>query len=185
MRPTRSLRRTAAGLAALVGLLGAACGLPATQSPADIAADFDQHRSQYEEINSLILEDVADAAGPGCRAIGLRRVGDYWRTQGEWSRSGTGEPVSLLHVLTAARLEPDRYDRYVTALEEAEASLAQRCPAGDRTEITVATSGLGVSGCITNVEIRNDRSIPDPQPSDVSSEVIPLADGWYVNHTCT
>lgn len=195
MGMVRGVRTTAYSLVivAIAPLFTGSCTAEPARQPAEITADFAANQLDYDELHALIIEDADEAFDPeeasdsdsGCRTIGPRRIDGYWKQRGGWSEPGPPDPVPLEEVLRAVDLDRDRYDSYLAALASAQASSLRRCPDQERTEIVVASTGIGISGCITTVEINGNGEIPQPAPSHSTSEIVPLDDGWYLSHYCT
>lgn len=123
-----------------------------------------------------------------CFAVGTRHIGDCWEHDEKWNTNQDyGRKVLLQDVLKEVGLSTERYVEYLSLFKETGSKRVSYCPdSSSWTRIIVGSSGIGVSGCLTSININGDGAVPktDIQPS-YSTEITPLTNGWYINHDCT
>lgn len=151
----------------------------------EIKKDFVENRDSFEQLSSMIKEENYDAS---CFAVGTDRIGDYRGHNGKWNTNQNYERrISIEQVLREVGISPERYQDYLTRFNKVDSERIEYCP-GEPSwiRIMVHRSGLAVAGCLTTININGDLSVPksDIKPG-YSSEIIPLGDGWYLNHDCT
>ena len=149
-----------------------------------IKSDFRHNKTSFEKLRLMITKDTQTQKS---FAIGYERIGDYWEYSGEWSHSKHYEKkMTLDEVLDEVGISMNRYNEYLALFEKVGAKRISYGPKSGWTRIIIGTSGLGVSGAMTSININDDGSIP---PSDIQesyqTEIIPIVDGWYINHDCT
>jgi len=150
------------------------CGESQTAQLDRIKKNFLAHQQQFEQLNTRISTDAKNH--PKCFEVRLR-----WADWGEPQR----DRASYYKISEA------RYAAYKTLLKKTGANMVSNCPptAPDNpgwTRITVALSGIAVSGCTTSLDLNSDNSIPQTEITPgYQHKEIPLIDGWYISHHCT
>ncbi len=153
--------------------------LASCSSPIDldkVKEHFLAHRLWFEQLNTIIRND--GRSSKNCLEIRLR-----W---GDW-----GEPQR--DKAEYYGLRKARYQAYISLLKRIDASKVSYCPANPSipsdfawTSITIASSGIAVSGCSTSLNLNSDKSIPKSEITPgYQHKEIPLIAGWYISHHCT
>jgi len=141
--------------------------------------------SAFEILNSLIKED---SVGGQCFAVGHEHIGEFWKTSDDlWHKSGEYSlRVSLEKVLKETGIPGARYSRYMALFEKTGVQRVSHCLEIGWSRFTIKASGLGVSGCLTSININDNLNIPKSDVTEsYSNDVTPIVDGWYISHDCT
>lgn len=148
-------------------------------------ADFVSAKKSFEELNSLIKEDAAEGQ---CFAVGYDNIGKYWKTtDGLWYKSGErSRNIPIEKVLEEVGIAEERYARYMKLFKSTGSQRISHCRETGWSRIIMSASGLGVSGCLTSININDNLNIPKSNIAEsYSSEITPIIEGWYINHDCT
>lgn len=156
-------------------------------SPPDInemKAKFISEKKSFEALNSLIKED---SAGEQCFAVGHERLGEFRKTSdGSWYKRKSSRKISMEKVLEEIGISEARYVQYMTLFKATGSQRISHCLESGWSRIIMNASGLGVSGCLTSININGNLSIPNSDiTKSYSSEITPIIEGWYINHDCT
>lgn len=148
-------------------------------------ANFVSEKKSFEELNSLIKEDTAEEQ---CFAVGYENIGNFWKTtDGLWYKSGEpSRKISIKTVLEEVGIPEERYARYVKLFKSTGSQEISHCREIEWSRIIMSAGGLGVSGCLTSININGNLNIPKSDIAEsYSSEITPIIEGWYINHDCT
>ena len=156
-------------------------------SPPDInsiKAEFISERASFEALNTLIKED---SAGELCFAVGHEHIGEFWKSGDLWHKSSDyTRKIKLETVLKEVGLSEKRYVQYMELFKVTGSHRVSHCKEIGWSRIIMAASGLGISGCLTSININDNLSVPESDITEsYSSEITPIVDGWYINHDCT
>lgn len=151
----------------------------------DTAKSFAENKDSFTRLRSMIQEDTV---GESCFSVGTDHIGDYWEHDNRWNTNQNYQrKITLDQVLEEVGIAKARYQEYLSLFEKTGSERIDFCPRKPSwIRIMVHRSGLAVSGCLTTININDDRSIPSSNAKPgYSSEIKPLGDGWYLNHDCT
>lgn len=157
-------------------------------SPPDInkmKVKFISEKKSFEALNSLIKED---STGEQCFAVGHEHIGEFWETSdGLWYKSSEySRKIPIEKVLNEVGISEVRYARYMALFKATGSQRISHCLESGWSRIILNASGLGVSGCLTSININGNLSIPNSDiTKSYSSEITPIIEGWYINHDCT
>jgi hypothetical protein len=156
-------------------------------SPPDVErmkSDFIVEKKSFDVLYGLIKSDLK---GRKCFAVGYEKLGDFWESSGLWSSNDDySRKITIDEALKEVGLSQARYSEYLGLFKLVGAQRIGYCEKSGWARITMATSGLGVSGCLTSINISRDKAVPKTDiAKGYSSEITTIMDGWYINHDCT
>lgn len=166
----------------ILTILLSACGRADLEA---IKKGFPEYKDLFVVLHSMIKEDTKETS---CFTVGTDRIGNFWEYDEEWTDSRNYQrKIAFEEVLKEVGISRQRYQEYLSMFRRTGALEVGYCPREPGwSRIVLYASGLGVSGCLTSVNINGDGSIPatDITPG-YSIEITPFTDGWYLAHHCT
>jgi hypothetical protein len=169
-----------------LGVFLASCGKQPSSD--ELAKKIRDQPEVFERLKTMIQEDTK--SGP-CFTVGLDKIGDYWEHDNRWNHSSDyDKKLSLAEVLEIVGLSDARYE-YKKAFAASGSERVDFCPASDGgrgpwISILIYRAGLGVSGCLGDIDWRP--VVPESEGRRGEgdfTEITPLGDGWYLKFSCT
>ena len=147
--------------------------------------NFVSEKKSFEELNSLIKEDAEEEQ---CFAVGHENIGEFWKTSNDlWYKSSEhSRKIPIEKVLEEVGIPEARYAQYMALFKETGSQRISHCKEIGWSRIIMSASGLGISGCLTSININDNLNIPKSDIAEsYASEITPIIEGWYINHDCT
>ena len=158
-----------------------------------LETNFQKNETIFLEVKRMIEEDVSVGY---CNAVSDDHIFGWWEHDGLWNTNQNYDhKVKLPVVLSAVGISSLRYADYLRKLESIGALQGvSHCNKLDTKRIGVVTStrfgmdssGIGVSGCTTDIVHRGTKEIPASEEHPSFFYVrIPINKDWYIEHGCT
>ncbi|MET1257039.1 hypothetical protein [Aliikangiella maris] len=141
--------------------------------------------SNYTQLTEMVKEDFQ---GQKCFSVGLDHIGGFWESSGEWTYgSNYQNKLTLEQVLEDVSITPNRYDSYINLFKATNTERITHCQP-EKFYLLAYRSGLAVSGCSAEY-VKSSGEIPiyrgKRNNGEDFTEIYKLANGWYIEYSCT